>query len=72
MQLYPKWKFARGDRGVIVQTAEEEAQLGEGWYDSPTLIPAEEPQDEAPVEKPEKPEEKPEKRRGRPRKGGTR
>ena len=35
---FPKWKYHRIEKPVIVNDAEAEADLGESWYDSPTEI----------------------------------
>lgn len=34
-QEFPKWKY-KGAKGVIVNSADEEAALGEGYADAPT------------------------------------
>lgn len=47
-QEFPKWKY-QGARGVVVNTADEEAALGDGYTDSPTEeaapAPAADPRD---------------------------
>jgi hypothetical protein len=35
LQNYPKWKYHRSGRSIIVNDADAEAALGEGWSDSP-------------------------------------
>lgn len=35
MASYPKYKYHPKKTAVVVQSAEAEKELGEGWYDSP-------------------------------------
>lgn len=35
MQTYPKWKYHDSGDAVIVDDADAEAALGEGWHDLP-------------------------------------
>lgn len=35
LQNYPKWKYHRSGRSIVVNDADAEAALGEGWSDSP-------------------------------------
>jgi hypothetical protein len=39
MDMFPKWKYAADGRSLIVDDADAEEALGEGWYDSPANIP---------------------------------
>jgi hypothetical protein len=36
-QEFPKWKYHPERGGKIVQNAEEEKALGEGWYNTPNF-----------------------------------
>jgi hypothetical protein len=36
-QEFPKWKYHPEKGGKIVQNAEEEKALGEGWYNTPAF-----------------------------------
>jgi hypothetical protein len=40
VQTHPKWKYHPTQPACIVQDEDEEAQLGEGWFDSPNQFPA--------------------------------
>lgn len=67
--IYPRWRYHKEKPAVLVQGAEEDAALGEGWGDSTILnhyaidfdedAPAEEVEVEVTIPK----------KRGRPRKG---
>lgn len=37
---YPRWKYGAEGQSAIVNDADEEEALGEGWYDSPADVPA--------------------------------
>lgn len=39
---YPKWIYSKGG-SRIVRSEEEHAAAGDGWYESPVLIPANSP-----------------------------
>lgn len=39
MELYPKWKYAADGRSIVVDDADAEEALGEGWYNSPADVP---------------------------------
>jgi hypothetical protein len=39
MDQYPRWKYAADGRSLVVDDADAEEALGEGWYDSPADIP---------------------------------
>ena len=47
---YPKYKYSPTEPPRLVQNAEEEALLGEGWYDSPEEFPPPPPPGETPVD----------------------
>jgi hypothetical protein len=42
-QEFPKWKYHPKLGGKIVQNAEEEKALGEGWYNTPNFPPPPKP-----------------------------
>ena len=41
-QDYPKWLYNKGG-STLVKSVEEHEALGSGWYESPALIPTDEP-----------------------------
>jgi hypothetical protein len=47
---YPKWKYHATKDPVVVESKEAEADLGEGWGESPAEFSA--PKDESPVASP--------------------
>ena len=49
-QHYPKFKFHATDEPRVVHTPEQEAALGEGWFNSPADVFAPAPVAEPPVE----------------------
>jgi hypothetical protein len=49
-QHYPKFKFHATDEPRIVNTPEQEAALGEGWFNSPADVFAPAPVAKQPVE----------------------
>lgn len=38
MKEFPKWKYHVDGASLIVQNADEESDLGEGWHNSPTEV----------------------------------
>lgn len=59
MELYPSWRYHRTEPARIVDTPEEDSELGEGWADTPAAFfeetPGEEPADEPADEPAEEP-----------------
>lgn len=48
-QEFPKWRYHRDGRSVVVKNAAEEAALGPGWEDKPVAFPRwQEPEPELP------------------------
>lgn len=47
MDQFPKWKYAADGRTLIVDDAESEEALGDGWYDTPADIPDPDAEDDA-------------------------
>lgn len=39
MDKYPRWKYAADGRSIVVDDADAEEALGDGWYDSPADVP---------------------------------
>ena len=39
-KAYPKWKYKHAEAPKMVDSAEAEAALGEGWHDSPAHVKA--------------------------------
>jgi len=37
-RIYPRWKYHRTEPAVIVKSQQEEAELGEGWAESPAAF----------------------------------
>jgi len=62
VQRYPAWRYHATEPAVVVENAEADERLGDGWFDSPALTkpakaakkteePAEEPEPEEPHHK---------------------
>ena len=53
VQKFPKWKYHRTEKPVIVPTVEHESALGAGWEDTPAAFTAAPPSE--PTVEPEPP-----------------